>query len=158
MLLLRQHVHHKGTERFHAYIDAGVQNPKQACRHPQRGGVGHEHQRDAAQDGPDQKEGLPPSQLGPRLVTPCSDDGLNHQSCQRCSQPKHRDFLWLCAEVFVDGAHVGHLQAPTKLDAHEPKTHVPDFPETQISLFHREGVLMCGRKASKIPLHDFVCK
>ena len=142
VLLFWQHVHHKCTEGLHTHVDACVQDPEQACRHPQCGGIGHEHQRNAAQDGPHQKEGLPPPQPRPGLVTPSPNKGLHNQAGQRRGEPQHGDLLRLGAEVLVNGTHVGHLQSPSKLDAHEPKTHVPDFPETQIPFFHRVGVLM----------------
>ncbi len=39
------------------------------------------------------------------------------------------------AEVLVDGAHVGHLQAPAELDAEKAEAHVPDLPEIPCGSF-----------------------
>ena len=50
------------------------------------------------------------------------------------------------AQVFVDGAHVGHLQSPAKLNAEEAEAHVPDLPISFARLLHRR-LLHKGRGA-----------
>ena len=65
-----------------------------------------------------------------------SDDGLDDESGERRSQPEDRNLVGAGAQVFVDGAHVGHLESPAKLNAEESEAHVPDLPEGFGGLFH----------------------
>src|SRR5450631_368492 len=59
------------------------------------------------------------------------DDRLHDQSSQGRGQPKNRYLVGACPQVFVDGAHIGHLQSPAELDAQKAEAHVPDLPESQ---------------------------
>ena len=67
-----------------------------------------------------------------------SDDGLHKQSGERRGEPENRNLIGMGAEVFVDGAHVGHLQAPAELDAEKAEAHVPDLPEVSRRLVHEK--------------------
>ena len=51
-------------------------------------------------------------------------------------EPEDGNLVGAGAKVFVDGAHVGHLESPAELNAEETKTHVPDLPEGFGWLFH----------------------
>src|SRR5208337_3122123 len=76
------------------------------------------------------------AQSVPGAVAHVPDDGLHDQTGEGRRQPKDWDLVGAGAQVFVNGAHVRHLEAPAKLNAEEPKTHVPDLPETQPRLSH----------------------
>src|SRR5262249_58878870 len=58
-----------------------------------------------------------------------ADDGLDQQSGEWRGQPELGEFIRLRSQILVDGAHVGHLQSPTKLNPQKPETHVPDRSE-----------------------------
>ena len=58
-----------------------------------------------------------------------ADDRLNEKPGDGSSEPKVRQLVRMSAQVFVDGAHVRHLQTPAKLDAGKTETHVPYLPE-----------------------------
>jgi len=84
---------------------------------------------------------LPPPQAreaSARLVAALCEklDGLDEEAGEWRGQPEERDLVGAGAQVFVDGAHVRHLQAPAELDAEEPEAHVPDLPEAEPGLFH----------------------
>ena len=68
-----------------------------------------------------------------------TDDRLHDQSGQGSGQPQYGNLICARAQVFVDGAHVGHLQSPAELDAEETKAHVPDLPEISGRLMHGFG-------------------
>src|SRR5579859_1357967 len=65
-----------------------------------------------------------------------ADDGLHDESGERCGEPEDRNLVGTRAKIFIDGAHVGHLQSPAELNAEEAETHVPDLPEGLGWLFH----------------------
>lgn len=67
--------------------------------------------------------------MQPGAVAELTDDGLNDESSERRSQPEAGDFGIGGAEVGVDGGHVGHLEAPSELDAEESEVHVEDGAE-----------------------------
>src|SRR5262249_30056820 len=58
------------------------------------------------------------------------------------SEPKIRKQAFLGVQVFVNRAHVRELQAPAKLNAKEPETHVPDLPEAQSWFLHKGYLLV----------------
>jgi hypothetical protein len=127
-----QQIRDERAERFHRDVDRGIENPEQPRRHPQGTRVGHRNQRQRTQDGANQKEWSPaPEARRPGAVTQVSDDGLHDQSGQRRRQPQHRNLVGTGAKVFVDGAHVGHLQSPAELNAEEAEAHVPDGTEAR---------------------------
>src|SRR3712207_7138049 len=45
------------AERLHRDVDAGVEDPEQRGRHPERRRVGHEEEGDAGEDGADEEVG-----------------------------------------------------------------------------------------------------
>jgi hypothetical protein len=67
-----------------------------------------------------------------------SDDRLYDEASERRRQPKNRNLVRASAQVFVDRARVGHLEAPSELNPRKPKTHVPDLPEIA------EGPFICS--------------
>ena len=82
--------------------------------------------RQEGQDGTDEKIRPAAPEARPGAVAVVADDRLHEQACDRRGEPEQRDVALTGAEILVDGAHVGHLQAPAELDAEEPETHVPD--------------------------------
>src|SRR5262249_8326645 len=83
-----------------------------------------------------EKVGSTTAQGVPGPVTGITNNRLNQQSREWRSQPQHCQLGFFGAEVLVNGAHVGHLQAPAKLDPEEAEAHVPDLPEGQARLLH----------------------
>jgi hypothetical protein len=128
-LFVVQPVGDKGPKRLHADVDAAVEHPEQRCRNPQRRSMGHGKQRQAGQDRPGQKVGPAAVQARPCPVTQRADDGLDDETRHRRGQPEQRNLVRLCAKFFVDGAHIGHLQAPAELDAQKAEIHGEDVAE-----------------------------
>ena len=91
--------------------------------------VRHRDQGERAEDRAGQEVRTPAAEPSPGAVAHVPDDRLHEQSGQRRRQPEHGDLVGVARQVFVDGAHVGHLQAPAELDAEEAEAHVPDLPE-----------------------------
>ena len=86
-----------------------------------------------------------PAEPAPGAVARVADDGLNQHAGERSGQPQDGDLVGACAEIFIDGAHVGHLQAPAKLDAEEAEAHVPYLPKAALRLAEMHDVaLRCG--------------
>ncbi len=75
------------------------------------------------------------------LIAGLADNRLHQQAGQRSGQPEDRDLIGARAEIFVDGAHVGHLQAPAELDAEKTEAHVPDLPEALRWLLHLSDLI-----------------
>ncbi len=130
-LLRRQLVADEGAERLHRDVERGVDHPQRAGGHPQRGRVGHEHQRHGGQDRAAQEVRSATAQAGPGAVRVVADDRLHDQSGQWRGDPQDRDVLDLCAQGLEDAADVGVLQRESELDAEEAEAHVPDLPERQ---------------------------
>lgn len=122
-LFVIEPVSDKGPERLHADVDAAVENPEQRRRNPQRWRVWHGKQRQTGQNGPGQKVGPAAAQARPCPVTQRADNRLDDEARHRRGQPEQGNLIRLCTEFFVDGAHVGHLQAPAELDAQKAKIH-----------------------------------
>jgi hypothetical protein len=70
------------------------------------------------------------------VVAGVADDGLNHQAGQWSGQPQDRNLIGARPEIFIDGAHVRHLQPPAKLDAEKAEARVPNLPEAFAGLLH----------------------
>ena len=70
------------------------------------------------------------------MIAHVANDRLHDEAGQGRGQPQYRDLIGARAQIFVNGAHVRHLQAPAELDAEEAETHVPDLPEPQSRFFH----------------------
>ena len=133
-LLGREQIGDEGAEGLHADVDGRVHHPEQPRRHPQRRHVGHRHECCGGEQGADQKVGATPAEPVPGMVAHVTDDGLDHQSRQRCREPQNRNLVRLSAEVLVDSAHVGHLQSPAELDSQEAEACVPDLPEAHFQV------------------------
>jgi len=65
--------------------------------------------------------------------------GCTMKPVSGAGEPEHGDIRITGPEIFVDGAHIGHLEAPAELDAEEAEAHVPDLPEGKRGFLH--GVL-----------------
>src|SRR5205085_11089159 len=99
--------------------------------HPNaRRGVNDE-EGDAGEYRADEEVGAATTEPVPSAVAHRADDRLHDEACDGPREPEQRDIGLLRAEVGVDGAHVGELQAPAELYAEEPEAHVPDLPEAQ---------------------------
>ena len=98
--------------------------------------VRHEDERGRTEQCAREEVGAAATERTPGTVAGMADDGLDDQSGKRRGEPENRNLIGFGAEIFVDGAHVGHLQAPSKLDAEEAKTHIPDLPEVARRLVH----------------------
>src|SRR5258708_18237202 len=88
------------------------------------------------------------------MIAHVTDDWLNDKPGERCSQPQNRDLVGTRSKVFVDGAHVRHLQSPAELDPEEPEAHVPDLPESQPGFVHHASVdttIIQQRKLKSLP-------
>jgi hypothetical protein len=120
----------KGAEGFHADIDGGIEDPEETCGHPEGAGARHKEEREGGEDGSDKKVGSAPAEdRVPGAVAEVADDGLNDEASDGGGEPEERESRFGSAEVFVDRAHVAHLEAPTELDAKEAERHVPDREE-----------------------------
>ena len=120
----------KGAEGFHADINGGIENPEQTCGHPEGAGAGHEEEREGGEDGSDEEVGSATAEDGvPGAIAEVADDGLDDEASDGGSEPEERESRFGSAEVFIDRAHVAHLEAPTELDAKEAERHVPDGEE-----------------------------
>ena len=105
-------------------------------RHPERGTARHQNQRSRTQNRTREKVRAAAAQAAPGPVAGVADDGLYEQSGQRRGEPENWNLIGSRPQVFVDGAHVRHLQSPAKLDAEETEAHVPDLPEGSWRLVH----------------------
>src|SRR5271165_5446745 len=65
-----------------------------------------------------------------------ADDWLHKKASERRSEPENGNLVGLRSEIFIDGAHVGHLEAPSELDPQKAETHIPDLPVAKAWLFH----------------------
>ncbi len=65
----------------------------------------------------------------PGAIAEVANDGLDDQASDRGGEPEEGEGGFGSAEVFVDLAHVAHLEAPTELDTKEAERHVPDGEE-----------------------------
>jgi hypothetical protein len=70
--------------------------------------------------------------MNTKIIT---NDWLDDQAGERCSEPQQGEFAFFGTEKLVDGTHIGHLQTPTKLDSKESKGHIPDLPERETWFF-----------------------
>ena len=135
-LFLRQQVGDERAERLHADVDGGVQDPEQAGGHPQSGTTRHQDECAGTKNRPRQKIRTTTSQARPGVIAGVADDRLYEQASERSRQPQNRNLIGARSEILVDGAHVGHLQPPAKLDAEKAEAHVPDLPEAFGRLLH----------------------
>ncbi len=135
-LFLRQQIGNEGAKWLHADVDGGVEDPKQTRGHPQCRGIRHEYQRYGTEDCAAKEVGTAPPQAIPGVIAHMTDDRLDNQTGQRRCEPENRNLLGPCAKVFVNGAHVRHLQPPAKLNPQEPEAHVPDLPKAEPGLVH----------------------
>jgi hypothetical protein len=78
-----------------------------------------------------------------------ADDGLHDQSSKGGGQPEDWNLVGPGAKVLVDGAHVGHLQSPAKLNTKKTEAHIPDLPEGFSGPFH-VGRLYCVIKRIRL--------
>ena len=150
-LFLGQFVGDKGAEGFHRHVDRRIQHPEEQRGHVelrqvrqqpvrQQAGIRHQDQRKRTQNRADQKVGPPPAERTPGAVAHRADDRLDDETGERRRQPEPGNLIIRRSQIFVDGAHVGHLQAPAELDAQKTKAHVPDFREGQGAQgFHGAG-------------------
>ena len=65
----------------------------------------------------------------PGAIAEVANDRLDDQASDGGSEPEEGEGGFGSAEVFVDRAHVAHLEAPTELDTKEAERHVPDGEE-----------------------------
>ena len=96
--------------------------------------VGHEEEHERTQDRAGEEVRAAAAEAAPGVVAGVADDGLDEQAGQRRGEPQNRNLVGARAQVLIDGAHVGHLQAPAELDAEEAEAHVPDLPEAALGL------------------------
>ncbi len=126
-LSFRQQVRDKCAKRLHADVDGGIQNPQHRRRKEQRLCARHQQQGDGAQDGTSKEIWAAAAQRSPRAVTHVPNERLHQQAGERRGQPQDWDLVGMRTQVLIDGAHVGLLQTPAKLDAKETKAHVEDL-------------------------------
>src|SRR6185503_4207328 len=79
------------------------------------------------------------TQTSPRAIAHRTDDRLHDQTGERRGEPKNRQSVGICTELFVDAAHIAELQTPAKLNPEKSETHVPDLPEAQAWFIHRRS-------------------
>ena len=120
----------KGAEGFHADIDGGIEDPEETCGHPEGAGAGHKKKREGGKNGSDEEVGSATAEDGvPGAIAEMAYDRLDDQASDGGSEPEEGEGRFGSAEVFVDRAHVAHLEAPTELDAKEAERHIPDGEE-----------------------------
>jgi hypothetical protein len=129
-------VRHQGPERLHAGIDGAVQHPEQSRRHPNRRAIRHQDQGQRRENRAAQNKRTPPAQPRPDAVAVVPDQGLDDHAGYGRGQPQNGQGIGVRPEVAVNGAHVGHLQPPAKLDAEKAEAHVSDLPEIQARFLH----------------------
>ena len=100
----------QGAQRLHGDVDRGIQHPQQSGGHPQRGGIGQEHQGGRAQERAIKQIRPPAAQAAPSVIAQAANDRLDQQPREGGRQPEQRNLIGLGPEIFVDGAHVGHLR------------------------------------------------
>ncbi len=88
-------------------------------------------------DGAGEEVGPTPAEACPGAVAGLADERLDEQAGERGGEPQDGNLVRRCAEILIDGAHVGELQRPAKLDAQEAEVHVPDLRERLPGLLHR---------------------
>ncbi len=120
----------KGAEGFHADIDGGIEDPEETCGHPEGAGAGHKEEGEGGEDGSDEEVGASPTEdRVPSAVAEVADNGLDNQASDGGGEPEEGESRFGSAEVFINRAHVTHLEAPTELDAKEAERHIPDGEE-----------------------------
>ncbi|XWK65422.1 hypothetical protein RBB80_17055 [Tunturiibacter gelidiferens] len=129
----------EGTKWLHADVDGGIEDPEHAGGHPEAGAVGHEEEHEGAEDGSDEKVGAAAAEWAPGVVAGVADDGLDEQAGEWGGEPQDGDLIGAGSEVLVDGTHVGHLEAPSELNAEEAEAHIPDLPEAALGLSHGDS-------------------
>ena len=63
-----------------------------------------------------------------------ADERLNQHAGEGGGKPEDGNLVGSRAQVFIDGAHVGHLQAPAELNSKKAEAHIPDLPEASLRL------------------------
>ncbi len=111
-----------------------IQSSPAAIHSTDEFGMKHEGQR--AEDRACEEVRTTATQAVPGVVAHVADDGLHDQSGERRGQPQDRDLVRARSQVFVDGAHVRHLESPAELNAEEPEAHVPDLPKAESRFGH----------------------
>src|SRR6185437_7485333 len=110
-------------------VDGSIQNPEQPGGHPQRRRTWHQDEGQGTQSCAGQKVGTTAAEAPPGMVAGVADNRLYDQPRKGRGEPEDGNLVGTSAQVFIDGAHVGHLQSPAKLNAEESEAHVPDLPE-----------------------------
>src|SRR5205085_10650497 len=87
----------------------------------------------------DEKVRPPPTKPIPRPVAHRADDWLHEQTRDWPREPEDRYLVRVRAELRIDRAHVGELQAPAELDAEKAEAHIPDLPEAQMWFLHDDS-------------------
>ena len=85
------------------------------------------------------------AETSPRSVAGVANEGLDDEAAQGGGEPEQREAIRRGSEDFIDGAHVGQLQAEAELDAEKAEGHVPDLPEN------------CARGLSMVFLNSREC-
>src|SRR6516225_2698884 len=75
-LFLGEQVSYKGPKGFHANVDRRIQDPEQACRHPQRIATRHQYESAGAMTRPRYEMGTASPQPVPRIVDEIANDWL----------------------------------------------------------------------------------
>src|SRR5208337_1727725 len=82
----------------------------------------------------------PPAQPRPEAIAGLADQRLDDHPGDGRGQPQDGQGIGIRAEVAVNGAHVGHLEAPAELDAKKAEAHVPDLPERKPGFIHKSPI------------------
>ena len=131
VLFVRQHVGDKRAKRLHAemlIVASNTHNNPAAIQRVEA--IRHENQRQRTRQSAPQQIRPTAAEAAPGVIAHVADDWLDEQAGERRGEPEQRDLIRLGAKIFINGAHVRHLQAPAELDAEKAEAHVPDLPET----------------------------
>ena len=108
-----------------------IQNPQHAGGHPNGAAERHDEQGQAAKNGANQKVWRSPAPARDGAVAHGAHDGLDDQARHGPCQPQQGETAFLRAQIGVDRAHIGLLQAETVLQPKEPKVHIEDLGKRQ---------------------------
>ena len=140
-LVMREPVGDIGAVGLHRDVVAGIEDPQQAGRHPQRARKGHGEQRERADHRADQEIGRAAAQPGVGAVAHRADDRLDDQAGHRPRQPQQRHRRLVRAEKAVDRPHIGLLQSEGELQPEKADIHLDDSQQRKPGFFRHVAPL-----------------
>ena len=143
LLVFRNGIGNKGTERFHCRVVADVQEPQQQYGHPQGGNVRIDKETEAATDGANQEIRTAATQSGhPSAVTHRTNHRLHQQTGNRACHIQNRQLAWVGMKKAENRINRSLLQPEAILNTEETEVHQHNLAKCHRHLwgdFHRKA-------------------